>query len=180
MKKSNLDHLLLGTGKHLFLDLEDTVVTPNLGGWRSVEFMNNHLELVSRLIDEFKPDTVNVFSFAIDDEKDLDDFQTNCGVFLEKRLGFKFTIVPHMLQIQQVLAEVKGLSSITRSDINDFWNKQLAFKDWLIWNQRTHLRARIPVPVIEAHFLDDTVTVEKFEMPGLSLKALIENPVNMV
>lgn len=179
MKNSSFDGMLLDSGNHFFLDLEDTLVTPNLSGWSSVDFINKNIAHVVSLIEKHKPDTVNVFSFAIDDDADLKKFKEECGIFLERHLGFKFTIAPHMEQIRQILSEVKGLTNLTRMDINDFWNKQLAFKDWLIWNQKRHTSLGRPLPSLKVLLLDDMVETEVFNMPHLKITGVVENPVNL-
>lgn len=177
---STLKSMLLGSGKHLFLDLEDTIITPNLGGWSSCESMN--VEMVKRVIEEFQPDTVNIFSFAIDHQVDLDKFNVEIRRWLEEDvLGCKFNIVPHMEQVKEVLALMKGFSanSITRTDINDFWCKGSAFRDWMKWNQTMHRALNNQLPEITAFFLDDTVETETFCMPHLKLECIIENPENL-
>jgi hypothetical protein len=177
---SVLKSMLLGDGKHLFLDLEDTVITPCLGSWQDVDFIN--IDLVKRVIEEFSPDTVSVFSFAIDDDADLFKFQEHVQPFLEKALGCKFTIVPHMEHVREVLADVNNFiskDSVSRMDINDFWNKQKAFRDWMSWNQRKHVQLGNPLPTITAFFLDDTVETETVCMPHLKLEVIMENPANL-
>lgn len=177
----DLDHLLLRGGKHLFLDLEDTVITPNIQGWRAVDFMNNNIDLVKNIITEFAPDTVNVFSFAIDHDEDQVAFMKDCGVFLENNIGCKFTIVPHMEHIRKVLCDINGLTvgAVPREEICTFWSKQRAMRDWLVWNQKQHKKLGTPLEEIEVFFLDDTVETELIELPDLKIELMMENPQTM-
>jgi hypothetical protein len=163
------------TRKHLFLDLEDTVIAPVLNGWWNTELMN--VEKIKRVIEEFQPDVVNIFSFAIHNDRERDEFvQSGTKAMVEKALGCTISAVPTVEnEIIDKCCNAKWLShkTVDFMDIRDFWGKHDAFRlscqelfknNWLMWMQET-----------EVMLLDDDVMNENFEWPDLHVKGRIIN-----
>lgn len=156
--------------RHVFLDLEDTIITPVLGGWSSVELLNR--DAVRDWLDVIKPTTVNLFSFAITDQGDLDYFDDICREWLERNLQVKFTLTPTMDDITGWLKKAKHLSILSMADIVEFWGKGDAFNlcapvlaDMLGLNVRSDPQELI--------LLDDSVTDCAHMLPGgLSTRVL--------
>lgn len=159
--------------KHLFLDLEDTVITPVFNGWGSTELINQ--ELVKDTVSEFKPDFVNIFSFALHNLKELSGFNANERVWLEKSLGVTFRLVPVMdKDIIPTCCKAMDLlhpSTVSFEDACAFWSKHQAFRLFCkqhfgnmhkTWNEDT-----------EVLLLDDIVMNETWEWPDLRIKGKI-------
>ena len=70
--------------KHLFLDLEDTVITSVMTGWADTEIINR--DKVKDFLAAFKPDFVHIFSFAIWHAEALASFEGSVKPRLEKAL----------------------------------------------------------------------------------------------
>jgi len=158
------------TGRHLFIDLEDTVIEPVLNGWGRTALLN--IEKVKRFIKEFKPNTVNIFSFAIWNTAELDKFNTLCRPGLEQALGIKFNAIPTVDDdIIPMCCNVLGIGqgAVDFDDCSTFWGKHEAFR----LNMR-HLAKASQRP-LEVAFLDDAVFNENFEWPDLKISGRIIN-----
>lgn len=155
--------------RHLHLDLEETIITPVINGWLNVQLMN--VLKIKAFIEEFKPDFVHVFSFAIWDEHDKKGFAMGPQPMLEKALGITISNVPTTQEIIRACANVMKIdhSSLSFSDLCDFWGKHQAFR----LNVR-HSRTDVSTP-IEVALLDDVVNNELFEWPDLNVKGRIIN-----
>ena len=77
----------------LFLDLEDTVITSAGDGWHLSELILPNIERLKRYIEEVKPDSVHVFSFAIWNDEELMKFNKSIRGHLEEALGIQFAHV---------------------------------------------------------------------------------------
>lgn len=163
------------TRKHLWLDLESTIITPVLEGWWNTELMN--VEKIKKIMTEFQPDTVNIFSFAIHNDKERADFLlSGTKAMVEKALGCTISSVPTVEnEIIEKCCNAKWIShkTVDFMDIRDFWGKQDAFRlwtqevfknNWKMWEQET-----------EVMLLDDDVKNETFEWPDLHIKGRIIN-----
>lgn len=161
------------TRKFLFLDLEDTIITPVLEGWWNTELMN--VETIKNVIAEFKPDVVNIFSFALHTDLERNNFiASGCKGMIEKALGVAISFVPIVEnEIIEMCCSEKWISAdkVDFMDIRDFWGKHDAFrltcrhlfkKSWDNWRQET-----------EVMLLDDDVFNETFEWPDLHVKGKI-------
>jgi len=159
--------------RHAFLDLEDTIIAPVLDGWWKTELMN--VEKVKKILDEFKPDVVNIFSFAIHNDYERRQFiESRTKLMIEQAIGFPISAVPTVEnEIIDKCCNAKWLShkTVDFMDIRDFWGKHDAFRlccqelfktSWSMWQQET-----------EVIFLDDDVINEKFEWPDLHVKGQI-------
>lgn len=154
--------------KHLWLDLEDTIITPVVNGWFNTQLMN--VEKIKRFITEFKPDFVHVFSFAIWNEHELLRFNEGTRPMIEKALEIQFSIVPTVDDdILPVCSKVMNLHGLTFIDMSDFWGKQEAFR----LNMR-HMFATTDQE-IDVVLLDDAVFNEKFSWPDLHIQGQILN-----
>jgi hypothetical protein len=156
--------------RHLWLDLEDTVILPVINGWQNTEVIN--IDRVKAFMSEFKPHVVNVFSFAIWNHQQLSLFNRDARPALESALGVCFSLVPTVDDdILPVCTKMKNLGndSVTFSDMSDFWGKQEAFRLYirdLYKSNSTHVKVA---------FLDDAVYNEFFNWPNLKVKGQILN-----
>jgi hypothetical protein len=94
--------------RHLFLDLEDTIITPVMEGWFRTEMIN--IEKTRAIINQFKPDAVHIFSFAIHNSHELDLFNQGTKEMIEKTLGIKLHARPTTDDIIFIASKVMGLS----------------------------------------------------------------------
>ena len=161
--------------KHLFLDLEDTIITPVIEGWWNVELVN--VDKIKSFINEFQPDVVNIFSFALHGDIDRNNFSaSNCKSMIEKALGVSIGNVPIVEnEIIQACCNQKWISAdrVDFMDIRDFWGKHDAFRLWTKhlfehsfknWQQET-----------EVVLLDDDVFNEHFQWPDMKVSGRILN-----
>lgn len=114
--------------RHLFLDLEDTVITPANDGWHNTEPIN--IARVRRFIDSWKPDYVNIFSFAIWDDQQLRLFDFHVRPWLERELGIRFNHIPTREQIKMRCSVAMRMANdmVSEQDLMDFWGKQMSFR----------------------------------------------------
>lgn len=163
--------------RHLFLDLEDTVITPVVEGWFNVHFIN--VERVRNIIAEWKPDFVHIFSFAIWNQHELLRFNQAVRPRLEQLLGVKLSIVPTVDDdILPNCCRVLGISHdrVDFSDMSDFWSKQEAFR----LNIRHLFKTTAQHGAMtEVMLLDDVVFNEFFDWPDLRVLGSILNIDNL-
>lgn len=158
--------------RHLFLDLEDTVITTVENGWATAQVINSRK--VRDFILKFNPHYVHVFSFAIWNAEDVADFNRHVRPYVESNLGIKFVNVP-TLDVEILSECCKSMninkSTVTRRDVIDFWGKQEAF--------RLYARSLFGKPLdgvqTDIVLLDDMVTEEKFCFPKIRLNGQILN-----
>ena len=162
------------TRRHLFLDLEDTVITPVVEGWMNVHLIN--IGKIRRVIDEFKPDSLHLFSFAIWNENEKSRFCMHVRERIEHVLGMKIGLIPMVdVEIKQACCSMMRINPecVTFDNMTEFWSKHESFRlfarfinrnSWKSWQQET-----------EVMFLDDAVEDENFEFPALRLKGFIRN-----
>lgn len=160
--------------KHLFLDLEDTIITPVVNGWLNTQMIN--VEKIKAVQEHFKPDFINIFSFAIWNEFEMKGFNHGTRPMLERFLGVKLNLVPTVDDhiIKWCCAEMHmSPDRVDFSEMSAFWGKHEAFRlscrhlfknTWKTWDQETTVM-----------LLDDAVHDEKFEWPDLHVKGLIVN-----
>ena len=158
-------------GRHLFLDLEDTVITPVVGGWTSWEPIN--LAKVRAFIEWWGPDSVNIFSFALHDAEDMAGFDEYVRPFLERELGVRFESVPTTEgDILGACCQVMRLhrGKVDFEEMSAFWSKHEAF--------RLFIRSLVGSGVVggaEVALLDDAVADEAFSWPALRVGGTIIN-----
>ena len=163
--------------RHLFLDLEDTVITPVVDGWFNTGLIN--LDKVRRIIDEWQPDFVHIFSFAIWNQQELLRFNHAVRPRLEQALGIKLSIVPTVDDdILRNCCQVLGISPdrVDFSDMSDFWGKHEAFR--LCVRQQFATTSQHGV-TSEVMLLDDAVFNEFFDWPDLQVRGSILNIDNL-
>lgn len=163
----------MNTRRHLFLDLEDTVITPVLDGWFNTHMIN--VPKVKNFIAEFKPDAVHLFSFAVWNAAERERFNLGTRPMLENCLGIKLSGVPTVDdEIIPACCSVMGLSvtTVDFSEMSNFWGKHEAFRlnmRHMFKNTHTH---DVDTEVV---LLDDCVINENFEWPDLRIKGRIIN-----
>lgn len=114
--------------RELWLDLEDTVVTPITQGWHIFSIIN--LEKIQEVVASFAPHTINIFSFAIWDKTQLQLFDTHCRSHLETALGTPFSTVMTVDGIGRLCCNQLMLSPdrVDFQEMSNFWGKQGAFR----------------------------------------------------
>lgn len=162
--------------RHLFLDLEDTIITPVMEGWFRTEMIN--IEKTRAIINQFKPDAVHIFSFAIHNSHELDLFNQGTKEMIEKTLGIKLHACPTTDDIIFIASKVMGLSiPVEFIEARDFWGKQETFR--LNLRHIFKSQATNDSGVVEVLFLDDDVFNEEFNWPDLKIKGQIANIDNL-
>lgn len=159
--------------KHLWLDLEDTVITPVLEGWWKTELIN--IAVVRDVIAEFKPDFLHIFSFAIWNETERAQFNAAVRPHLEAALGMEFTTVPTVDDdILPVCCKIMGLtaSTVDFQEMSNFWGKHESFR---LFMRSVHANTAKHGVSAEVMLLDDAVFNETFEWPDLQLRGAILN-----
>lgn len=116
--------------KHLFLDLEDTLITPVYQGWMSAELKEDNIALIRKLCSW--ADDVHVFSFAMHNEKTKLAFQCTIQQWLEGLIGRKFNWNPTTDEMETDCCEhmgiMRGIGRFDFSDMTDFYGKEYAFE----------------------------------------------------
>lgn len=160
--------------KHLFLDLEDTIITPVTEGWWCTELIN--VQKIKDVIAEFQPDVINIFSFAIWNDMELESFNKGTRPMIEQALGRTLSAVPRVEgEIIEACCNEMWLARerVDFIDLNHFWGKHEAFRlnmrhlfknAWDKWQQETVVM-----------LLDDAVMNENFEWPDLHIKGMIKD-----
>lgn len=159
--------------RHLFVDLEDTIITPVLDGWMNTHLINT--DKIKALVAEFKPDVVNIFSFAVWNQQELLRFNIGTRPMIEKLLGRPLSIVPTVDDdIIPACCAVMGIDpgAVDFSDMSDFWGKHEAFR--LMMRHTFANTAKHDVDV-EVMLLDDAVINEEFHWPDLRIRGRIIN-----
>lgn len=141
----------------LFLDLEDTLITPVLDGWHNTELIN--VDKIRSFISKNQCEAVHLFSFAIWNQREKELFQKHCQPMIESALGMKLGRIPTVDDdIIPACCEQKRIhpSKVDFSDMSAFWSKDLAFvlciKQWFRINRSVH-----------AILLDDAVEDTKIQ-----------------
>lgn len=156
--------------RHLFLDLESTIITPVLDGWFNTHLIN--LEKIKAFINEFQPHLIHIFSFAIWNEEELKRFNLGTRPMIEQALGRQLSYVPtvdgEILPACTAVAKLHN-SCITFADMSDFWGKHEAFR----LNMRHMFKSG--QAEVEVALLDDMVYNESFVWPDLKVRGRILN-----
>lgn len=163
----------MATIRHLFLDLEDTVITPVMNGWFNTHMIN--VQKVRAFIAEYKPDSVHLFSFAIWNEAERTRFNLGTRPMLEKSLGITLSAVPTVDdEIIPVACKVMNLGngSVDFQEMSNFWGKHETFR----LNMRHMFKtAHQHGNEVEVALLDDAVINEEFYWPDLKVRGRILN-----
>jgi hypothetical protein len=158
--------------KHLFLDLEDTLIEPVPDGWPNARVIPAKIEYVRRVIAKYNPDFVHIFSFAIWDAAQRDRFNMWVRDLLESRLAVKFSAVPTTEDMIAVIKRVLKLSVFDFDDMVSLMGKHDAFRANMRGMFSQFPRER---PLVEVMLIDDIVQNETFEWPDLNLVGTILN-----
>jgi hypothetical protein len=154
--------------KHLFLDLENTLVAPVNNGWESFELIN--IDKIRKAIDIFSADTISIFSFALWTKNDVDLFNQRARTTIEQTLGRGLTNVfsVHDILLKCAATVGKCPSTFNASEINreisPVIGKQEAFK--LFCKSSYNSAAQVLL-------IDDTVFDEKFIWPQFNFSGII-------
>lgn len=157
--------------RHLFIDLEDTIITPVMNGWFNTHLIN--VELIQKIIAEFEPDFLHVFSFAIWNQEERMRFDLGTRPMIEARLGMKFNLVPTVDDsIIPACCAVMGIDpgAINFSDMSDFWGKHEAFR---LFCRKQFANTHEHDVDTEVLLLDDAVMNEEFFWPDLRITGKI-------
>lgn len=160
--------------RHLFLDLEDTVIEPVCEGWFNTNVINK--DKVRRFIEEWKPDSVHLFSFAIWNEQERLRFNMGTRPKLERALGITLSLVPTVEDdMIPVCEKIMGMSKgvVDFQEMTQFWGKQGAFR-LCMQNMFQFTKNHAGVSV-EVALLDDVVFNEYFEWPDMRVRGRIIN-----
>lgn len=164
--------------KHLFLDLEDTVIHPvnESGGWFHTELVN--IPKVREFIKDWGATEVHLFSFAVHNAFELSGFNRGTRPFLEDALGVKFRLTPTVDDdILPACCRLQKLSPkhTTFQEMVEFWGKQPAFR-MFIRERHAKLfpRASFEIPLHVA-LLDDAAFDEDFVWPVENILGCVRN-----
>ena len=160
-----------GKKRVAFIDLEDTVIAPVLQGWRVAEPIGLARN-VGKLLREWRPDEVRVFSFAVRNDDDVREFREHVQPWLERLLGFGISEVPTTDGL--IIPAVSNLlklhpSRVDFSDVVDFLGKGGSFR---LFAKACAMKAAEPMDVL---LVDDAVDDEAFEFPRLDLSGRLVN-----
>ena len=159
--------------RHLFLDLEDTVILPVVDGWFNTHMIN--VQKIRAFIAEFKPDFVHIFSFAIWDDFQKNAFNVGTRPMLEKSLGVTLSSVPTVdNEILPVATQMMGMGEglVNFQEMSNFWGKQEAFRLNIRHSfKNSHAHGKD----VEVVLLDDVVFNEEFYWPDLRVRGRILN-----
>lgn len=155
---------------HLFLDLEDTIITPVYRGWHIFDLIN--VQKIKDIITEFRPDFVNLFSFAIWDQTQLGLFEKHTMPHIERELGIKFsnkfTVDDHIIPACCRQTKIHP-STVDFQEASAFWGKHNSFRlfvrDFFTDSKGDH----------HVLLLDDVVWDEDWEWPDICVKGTIRN-----
>jgi hypothetical protein len=116
-----------------------------------------NVELVKHFIQVFRPDRVNIFSFAIWNQHELTGFTKHTRPMLEASLGITLNLVPTVdTDIIPVCCKEMGLTSSTVDfqECSNFWSKQGAFRLFMRHHAKNLKRHG---QLLHAILLDDAV-----------------------
>ena len=144
----------------LFLDLEDTIITPVVQGWNNTELINVHK--IQNFIKSYQPDTLNIFSFAIHDDYNYRMFKTSGTLdMIERALGMEIQMIPTVERMIIKYAQNMKLHrhSLDFIEFVQLIGKQNAFRHYVYsLNQKDN----------EYVLLDDVVVRESFRFKNIS------------
>lgn len=156
--------------KQLFLDLEDTLITPVINGWNQVDLVN--IDKIKNFIQQWQPDSVNIFSFAIWNHHELHNFNTHLRGILEDVLGVRFGLVPTVDDdIMPACSRVKGIQILEFSELSAFFGKGGSFR-LFIQDQVNRSATTLERDVV---LIDDMVKNEQWSWPDIGVKGSLIN-----
>lgn len=153
--------------RELWLDLEDTVITPVVNGWFNTQLIN--VQKIKDVIASFAPHRINVFSFAIWNQQERQRFDMGTREMIEKAFGFKFNLVLNVDDdIIPICCRQMGIepSTVDFQEMSNFWSKQGAFRLCMRHHAINHRRHNPNLP-LHVLLLDDAVYNETLRWPDL-------------
>lgn len=162
--------------RHLFLDLEDTVIQPVTRGWDATELVN--IPKVRAFIKEWRPTKVHLFSFALHNVHELSGFNRGTRAMLEEALGLTLQMTPTVDEdILPACCRLQRLSPrhTTFTEMVEFWGKQASFRMYVRQLHsklmpRTSFEQKLTVAL-----LDDAVFDEDFTWPTENISGQVRN-----
>lgn len=155
--------------KTLWLDIENTILSPVVEGWHASVPMN--IVRIQNYIETYKPDRLGIFSFAIHTDHDRNSFKLNWNAYFLNKLGMPFAYIPNIEQIKKHCCSAMRISPdrVEFSNMCDFWSKQLAFELYVQGFSKGN--------VDEQHhtLLDDAVVHKTFAFPKLNVSGQVLN-----
>jgi hypothetical protein len=121
------------TKKHLFIDLEETLIdnwdAANLGPRNKVlhllEKHFDHTLSTSRL-------DATIWSFAVWDEKDVKDFDQRMCKWLEDHFNLSFIRIVSCKEMRDAIVKLKGFNmGLDVSEMVQLWGKDRSLEDWV-------------------------------------------------
>lgn len=116
--------------KHLFLDLEDTIITPVMSSWASTDIELINTQKVCNFIEKERPDYIHIYSFAIWHDKDRDEFTQFLLPYIKRRMGVNISFIPTVEEIANVLDGVFVSKPLEHRDMSKL-GKQLTFIEYV-------------------------------------------------
>jgi hypothetical protein len=116
--------------KHLFLDLQGTIVDTLEGTIHNAKIIDEHALAIKRFIDATKPDFVHVFSNAIIDAEMQYRFNKYLRPKIETALGVKLSFVPTLdNEIRKACCAANGLvwPEVSTRNLLDFYDRGSTF-----------------------------------------------------
>lgn len=113
----------------LFLDLEQTVIDV----WHEANIIHEQVPFIKEVIQKFKPKDIGIFSFAIDNENDKEEFKQRMKLDIEKVIEREINM-KHVISVQEMIKFVKKVNHTHGMDFEDFFtwfNKEKALIDCL-------------------------------------------------
>lgn len=156
---------------HLFLDLEDTIITPITTSWWQCSLI--HQERIRHFIHTHPIEQLHVFSFALHNAHELERFNQAVRPRLEHSLGMPFTLTPTIDDaILPVCAAAHQLhpQRVDFSDLVDFWGKQNAWRTFLAHAPCIQQLAQNKSTPLHCVLIDDLVESEHFALPKRNIQ----------
>ncbi len=153
--------------RELWLDLEDTVITPVVNGWFNTELINT--QKIKDVIASFQPHRINIFSFAIWDEAQRKGFTLGTREMIERHFGIQLNLVLTVDDdIIPICCRQMGIepSTVDFNEMSNFWGKQGAFRLCMRHHATNHRRHHPNLP-LHVLLLDDVVYNEVVRWPDL-------------
>jgi len=153
--------------RELWLDLEDTVITPVVNGWFNTQLIN--VQKITDVIASFQPHFINVFSFAIWNAQERQRFDMGTREMIERAFGFKFNLVLNVDEdIIPICCRQMGIepNTVDFQEMSNFWSKQGAFRLCMRHHSTNHRRHNPNLP-LHVLLLDDAVYNETLRWPDL-------------
>lgn len=158
----------------LFLDLENTILTPNFSGWQDCELIN--IDKIIKFINNNNITVVNIFSFALHNNQDKELFIIHCRELIESAIKHHLNLIPTVNeQIIPFCCNQKNRhnKNMTFQELCRFWGKDLSFILFLKEFYKNNKTSQ------QIFFLDDAIEDFNFEIPKLKLKVATFNIDNL-